>query len=85
MGKLSAVEMLADKYDQKAILKEKEIELKKMEYVAVSSSEIWERIGREKAATGTGDAGTKGNVGHSKQDEVIALLSRNNFMIDLHI
>ena len=31
VGKLSAVEMLADKYDQKAILKEKEIELKKME------------------------------------------------------
>ncbi|XP_068758203.1 MAP7 domain-containing protein 2-like [Montipora capricornis] len=31
VGKLSAVEMLAEKYDQKAILKEKEIELKKME------------------------------------------------------
>jgi len=31
VGKLSAVEMLAEKYDQKASLKEKEIELKKME------------------------------------------------------
>lgn len=39
--------------------------------VAVSNSEIWERIRREKAATGTWDAGTKGNVGHSKQDEMI--------------
>lgn len=31
VGKLSAVEMLAENYDQKASLKEKEIELKKME------------------------------------------------------
>ena len=64
MGKLSAVEMLAEKYDQKAILKEKDIELKKMELQF---------------------QGTKGNVGHSKQDEVIALLGRNTFIIDLHI
>lgn len=69
MGKLSAVEMLAEKYDQKAILKEREIKFKKMELQFQVQN--FEKKSEERAPTGTGDAGTKGNVRHSKQDKMI--------------
>ena len=70
MGKLSAVEMLAEKYNQKASLKKKENEFKKME-LQFQIQKFEKESEERKLRLELEMQQTKGNVGHSKQDEMI--------------